>query len=80
MRKGKSGMECPSVLVTYWIPKEISGDGLGKWSEPTNGAFHMWGNECNEDERGFTSFTVGIVELEDGTVVTTLPSKIKFVD
>ena len=42
-----------------------------------DGKFHQWGQEAWEES--FT-YTVGIVELEDGSIVTTEPRNIKFID
>jgi len=42
-----------------------------------NAVFHMFGNE--QDEEGGT-FTVAVIEREDGQVQTVVPSLIKFID
>lgn len=41
------------------------------------GKFHTWGLG-NEDNTG--SYTVGIVELKDGTIITVLPENLIFTD
>lgn len=43
------------------------------------GIFHQWGLELFEETEGpSSSFTVGIVELLDGTVHAVIPDRIKF--
>lgn len=42
------------------------------------GVFHQWGSDCEEYENGAASFTVGIVELPDGTVIMPIASWIQF--
>ncbi len=51
------------------------GSGKECWHE-ADGLFHQWGHEPFEES--FT-YTVGIVELADGTIVTAEPRDIKFV-
>ena len=43
------------------------------------GLFHQWGNDYQEYEEGPGNFTVGIVELPDGRVVTPIARFIQFV-
>jgi hypothetical protein len=43
------------------------------------GKFHRWGVSYEEFESGPGNFTVAIVEMEDGTVLTQLPEDIKFI-
>lgn len=46
------------------------------WYEE-EGKFHQWGQElCDES----VAYTVGIVELADGSIVTVNPRNIKFLD
>ena len=43
------------------------------------GFFHCWGEELFEQTEGASvSYTVGIVELEDGSVIAANPAHIKF--
>lgn len=43
------------------------------------GLFHRWGEELFEQTEGASvSYTVGIVELEDGSVFAAIPAHIKF--
>lgn len=44
------------------------------------GKFHQWGINFEEFENGAASYTVALVELEDGVIVEVEPSRIKFVD
>lgn len=44
------------------------------------GVFHTWGVAYEEGDTGFGNYTVAIVELPNGEVVTPLPSNIKFLD
>lgn len=43
-----------------------------------NGIFHQWGSNYEEYDNGAASFTVGIVELPDGTVIMPLAEWIQF--
>lgn len=40
--------------------------------------FHQWGIDSEEYENGAASFTVGIVELPDGTVIMPIARWIQF--
>lgn len=44
------------------------------------GYFHKWGVESEELDTGALNYTIGIVELSDGRVVTVMPENIKFID
>lgn len=46
--------------------------------ETVKGAFHGWGLDVEEGESGVASFSIAIVELSDGTVLTPQASLIKF--
>lgn len=43
------------------------------------GYFHQWGVEGTEFEQGGVTDTVAIIELPDGTVITTPPNCIQFI-
>ena len=43
-----------------------------------NGIFHQWGSNYEEYDNGAANFTVGIVELLDGTVIMPLAELIQF--
>lgn len=42
--------------------------------------FHEWGTDSEEVEGGVLNYTIGIVELKNGKIVTVMPENIKFVD
>lgn len=44
------------------------------------GYFHKWGIDGEELDTGAVNYTIGIVELKDGRVVTVMPENIKFID
>ncbi len=44
------------------------------------GEFCQFGLGIKEDSNGFTNFSVAIVEMPDGTVLTTPPDMIKFIN
>lgn len=55
--------------------------GTGCWSDFIHeGIFHQWASAYEESENGFANFTVGLVELPDGTIESVLPSNIKFIE
>lgn len=44
------------------------------------GYFHQWGCDFEEFESGTGNYSVAIVELPNGEIVTPLPNNIKFID
>ena len=44
------------------------------------GYFHEWGIDSEEVEGGVLNYTIGIVELKNGKIVTVMPENIKFID
>ena len=46
--------------------------------EFTDGIFHQWGVNYEEYENGPANFTVGIVELSDGTIIMPIAESIQF--
>lgn len=50
------------------------------WDDFPIGKFHCWGSEYKSCLDKMVDFTVGIVELKDGTVVTVLPNNLIFLD
>lgn len=46
-----------------------------EWIEFDKAYFHQWGSEVCEDG----SYTVAVVELDDGSICTTAPSYIAFI-
>ena len=41
---------------------------------------HKWGVDSEELDVGALNYTIGIVELKDGRVVTVMPENLKFID
>lgn len=44
------------------------------------GYFHKWGVDSEELDVGALNYTIGIVELPNGKVVTVMPENITFID
>ena len=44
------------------------------------GYFHKWGLDSEEADNGALNYTIGIVELPSGQVVTVMPENIRFLD
>ncbi len=45
------------------------------------GKFHQWGASYEEfRDSPVGNFTLAIIELEDGSIVTALPSDVRFID
>ena len=44
------------------------------------GYFHQWGVDSEELDVGALNYTIGVVELPSGKVVTVMPENIKFID
>lgn len=56
----------------FELKKMIAHDGVGY--------FHEWSVSYEEFETGAGNYAIGIIELDDGTVVTSCPENIKFLD
>jgi hypothetical protein len=66
------------VTVQVWVHALPGNPGH---YEGQSGLFHHWGSELFEQtEAPSVSYTVGIVELEDGSVVSAAPAHVKFND
>ena len=65
------------VIVELYIVTPVlgghPGEKRGSWV-PYSGKFHTWGMEADEG----VSYSVAIVELPDGKIVTALPEKTRF--
>lgn len=48
-------------------------------TQAKTGTFHQWGLRLEEDDRGFSSESAAIVELEDGNVITPSADLIQFI-
>lgn len=79
------------VLFRKWIPTEykknetggmtkVEGTGVIEKEFENKGIFHGFGFSMEEDEQGFTNYSVAIVEDEEGFVREVLPSNMKFVE
>ena len=44
------------------------------------GYFHEWGVDSEELDVGALNYTIGIIELPNGKVVTVIPENIMFID
>lgn len=67
------------VLVT----KKVWSQGYSKppiIEEVGIGEFHCWGCNCEESESNFGNYTIAIVEMLDGSILTPLPENIKFLN
>ncbi len=51
---------------------------LREWLDGVEGTFHMWGQSYDEYREGPGNYTMAIIELPDGRVVTALPGDVKF--
>lgn len=49
-----------------------------EWHTFENGLFHQWGSSFIEFETGPGNYTIAIIELEDGRVITADPDDIQF--
>ena len=73
------------IIFKKWIPYRYENkqkvEGTGKIDDiETSGLFHCWRVDIEEFDNGGCSFTIGIIELEDGTIVTSEPKYIKFIN
>ena len=51
-----------------------------KWVDDICGAFHKWGDAYEQFEAGPGNYTIAIVELPGGRIVTALPEYVVFLD
>ncbi len=51
----------------------------GKWVG-AQGIFFQWGNAYEEFREGPGNYTIAIIELPDGRIVTALPEDVRFLD
>ena len=80
------------VKFKRWIPvmwsngennclsKPIEGTGCFESEYSNDGIFHCWANSYTEFDAGIGNYTVGIIELQDGTIEEVLPINIKFIE
>lgn len=50
------------------------------WVSGVPGFFHQWGNAYEEFQSGPGNFTMAIIELPGGRIITALPEDVKFQD
>ena len=50
------------------------------WINCVPGEFHCWGSAYEEFHAGPGNYTIAIIELPGGRIVTTLPENVKFVE
>ena len=51
-----------------------------QWVEDVLGEFHCWGQGYEEFQSGPGNFTMAIVELPGGRIVTAMPEDVRFTD
>lgn len=51
-----------------------------QWIDGVPGEFHCWGGASEELSEGVANYTIGIVELPGGRIVTALPEDVKFAE
>jgi hypothetical protein len=83
-------MKTRKVMFKEWIPakytegmysqKTIEGTGCFQEEFENAGLFHHWANAYEESSAGFGNYTVGLIEIADGTIKSVLPDNIKFID
>ena len=79
-------------LIRLWVPAQYYRDENGHQCGPvlpgtrcytdfdTPGLFHAWGLTIAETETSVASYSIGLVEMEDGTMKEVNISDIKFID
>ena len=78
------------VIFKKWIPLEyikgpgnigvkVEGTGCFEKDFNSNGFFHQWGLSAIETDDQVASYTIGIVENEDGSIEEVDPTNLKFI-
>lgn len=78
------------VIFKKWIPLEylkgpgnirvkVEGTGCFEKDYNSKGVFHQWGLAMEETSDHVASYSIALIEIEDGSVVEVLPSNLKFV-
>lgn len=70
------------VKIKTWVPWDAAIPHIpAHWSDDfaSEGLFHCWGIDYEELGNGNVTYSVGIVELEDGSIVRALPESILFI-
>lgn len=84
-------MHIRKVAFNRFIPHEYEQNHLGRHALvpgtgqyqsdfPNTGLFHQWAPDYEELSQGPANFTVAIIELSDGSIVTIPPQHVKFLD
>ena len=74
--KQRKGDDMRPVSARIW-KRAVLPESKGGWAE-VEGIFCQWGNAYEEFEAGPGNYTLAIIELPDGQVVTALPEDVKF--
>lgn len=81
------------ILYRKWIPADyhhpyskmggvhtpIEGTNCWETDFRHEGAFHQWGTGYKETSNGLISYTVALVETQNGLIIEVLPNNIKFI-
>lgn len=64
------------------LKKKVLSDSRWTWESEAAGTgwFHCWGLEVDSKEESVASFTVAVVEREDGSITTWMPERVRFLD
>lgn len=66
------------IPAEYRDGKKVAGSGQLEAEYSQEGIFHQWGASFVEFESGPANFTVGLIELPNGSMVEIEPGRIKF--
>lgn len=64
----------------YSSHKPLEGTDCWEKNFQNEGIFHKWANAYIETDNGVGNYTIGIIELTDGTIEEVLPKNIKFIE
>ena len=67
------------TVQTYRMEKK-EGDSFYSKIEDRIGSFHGWGADYEEFDHGVGSFSIAIIELSTGEVITPASDMVKFLD
>jgi hypothetical protein len=62
------------VIVKIWDSESRA------WVPGVSGSFHCWGQAYEEFYAGLGNYTIAVVELPGGRIVTALPEDVKFIE
>ena len=72
-------METKARRVMVYEYQKNSKTNIFEKVESGIGSFHQFGMGIEEDERGFSNFSIAIVEMQDGSVEMPMANMIKFI-